>query len=357
MSFFKDVGDTQKCVKTDTPFDLALNDCLACSGCITKDEAGALAADLSFATDPTTETSFVISPQSKVNLFNIYRTDGMSYEAFETALCGFLRHKFNVARIVDTSSMRSRIYEETYREYLSTEHMIVSACPGTVTYIEKTAPHLVEYLSRVRSPQQMAFSLVHGSRTVSVMPCYDKKLENGRDGASFDHMLTTRDFHKVLGDLGFSGFVAQGTWMSGHLDPGSLETTQWNIGSSSGGYAEFVAGRDSEFSVRTVKRGVMEYILSSGGVISQITGLENSINYFKRSKTRGPMYKMAEIFLCQDSCIGGPGQVRDNDIEMDMDVYSRVGMETPAMSYRVDPEVRRVFRRVEVKRIDFRVEW
>lgn len=381
--FFKGMTtDAQKCVKTETPFDLSLNDCLACSGCITDHEPGLLSVDLSFVDNPTVKTSFVISPQSKVNLFNIYGAGRMSYRTFETLLSIFLKDKFNVFKIVDTSYMRSKIYEETYKEYLGEKHLIISSCPGTVMYIEKTAPHLIKYLSRVKSPQQMAFSLVKGSRTVSVMPCYDKKLENGRDGVQFDYVLTTIDFYKVLNDLGFDilvriynkdllnesgsglkheermGDATEKTNMEEGLGMDPWERTQWNIGSSSGGYTEFIAKKSPKCVVTKVKKGIEEYEVFENEVISQITGLENSINYFKSSKVRGPVYKMTEIFLCQNSCIGGPGQLRTNKIETDIEAYKECGKEQPTVFYlEADLDEKREFNEEKVKKINFKVEW
>ncbi|CAD26617.2 hypothetical protein [Encephalitozoon cuniculi GB-M1] len=357
MSFFADLPkDNKKCIKIGSPLALSLSDCLACSGCVSADEAGALSEDLSFVLDLSPQTSFVLSPQSKINIFNLYREDGMEYREFEAVLSSFLRSKFNIHRIVDTSYLRSKIYEETYREYMATNHLIVSACPGVVTYIERTAPYLIGYLSRVKSPQQMAFSLVKGSRTVSVMPCQDKKLENGRDGVKFDFILTTRGFCKALDSLGFRRPArASGKSLCSMEE---AETTQWNIGTSSGGYAEFILGKHCVVETREIRNGIKEHLLDDGRTISQITGLENSINYFKSSKTKGPRHKMTEIFLCKNGCIGGPGQERVNDVEMDIREYDRNGREQPRIFYSSPGlEEKRVFREVKAKRVDLRVDW
>lgn len=357
MSFFQGLSrDNQRCVKTDTPLEISLNDCLACSGCVTADEAESLAGDLSFTKDLGPRTSFVLSPQSKTNMFNIHRKSGMSYREFEAALSAFLRSKFDVGRIVDTSYMRTRVYEEIHKEYLATDHLVVSACPGVVTYVERTAPHLIGYLSRVKSPQQMAFALVKGARTVSVMPCHDKKLENGRDGVGFDFVLTTREFHRAINGLGFEAFIGAGPRTPHEMDVS--EMTQWNIGTSAGGYAESVVGRYALEETRDVRAGVREHLLSDGSVISQITGLENSINYFKSSKAKGPRYRMADVFLCKGSCIGGPGQERVNDVSADALEYDANGREQPAVEH-TDSELglKRSFKHVRVKRVDFKVDW
>ncbi|AFM98316.1 hypothetical protein EHEL_051070 [Encephalitozoon hellem ATCC 50504] len=357
MSFFTNLPkDNRKCTKTDTPFDLSLSDCLACSGCVSADEVGALSADTSFILDLSPQTSFILSPQSKVNIFNVYRAGNMSYKEFECVLSSFLKARFNVYKIVDTSCMRSKIYEEVYKEYLATDHMIISACPGVVTYVERTAPHLIGYLSRVKSPQQMAFSLVKGTRTVSVMPCHDKKLENGRDGLALDFILTTREFCQVLGKLGFEAFIKSGATNFHGLE--KMEITQWNIGTSSGGYSESILRRFHSVKIVKDENGVKEYVVDDGSIISQITGLENTLNYLRRSRTKGAGYKMAEIFICKNGCIGGPGQERINSVEMDLKEYNFCGKEQPDIHH-LPPELeeKRTFKQIKVKRVGFKVDW
>ncbi len=77
--------------------------------------------------------------------------------------------------------------------------LLVSSCPGWVCFVEKTYPELIPLLSRVRSPQQIVGALVKravpravlpGERCarlssreilhVTLMPCFDKKLEASR---------------------------------------------------------------------------------------------------------------------------------------------------------------------------------
>jgi len=72
--------------------------------------------------------------------------------------------------------------------------MLSSSCPGWVCYAEKTHGNFIlPFVATTRSPQQIMGVLVKqfladklnipGSRIyhVTVMPCYDKKLEASRD--------------------------------------------------------------------------------------------------------------------------------------------------------------------------------
>ena len=71
--------------------------------------------------------------------------------------------------------------------------LLSSSCPGWVCYAEKTSASVLPHLSRVKSPQQITGTLlkygyaaacgISAERVchVSVMPCFDKKLEAARD--------------------------------------------------------------------------------------------------------------------------------------------------------------------------------
>ncbi|XP_020531182.1 protein NAR1 isoform X1 [Amborella trichopoda] len=84
------------------------------------------------------------------------------------------------------------------QEYVPTLPMLSSACPGWICYAEKTlGSYILPYISTVRSPQQSTGSVIKHHICwklgltpdkvyhVSVMPCYDKKLEASRDDFVF----------------------------------------------------------------------------------------------------------------------------------------------------------------------------
>ncbi|KAM3557209.1 hypothetical protein MY1884_004657 [Beauveria asiatica] len=71
--------------------------------------------------------------------------------------------------------------------------ILASSCPGWVCYAEKTHPHVLPHLSRVKSPQALMGTLLKTSLSktlgispariwhLAVMPCFDKKLEASRE--------------------------------------------------------------------------------------------------------------------------------------------------------------------------------
>lgn len=71
--------------------------------------------------------------------------------------------------------------------------VLSSACPGWICYAEKTHPHVLPHLSRLKSPQALTGTLLKTVLSqrlnlrpdqiwhVAIMPCFDKKLEASRE--------------------------------------------------------------------------------------------------------------------------------------------------------------------------------
>ena len=70
--------------------------------------------------------------------------------------------------------------------------VLTSACPGWICYAEKTHPHVLPHLSRLKSPQALLGTLIKTTLArrldistdriwhLAIMPCFDKKLEASR---------------------------------------------------------------------------------------------------------------------------------------------------------------------------------
>lgn len=167
-----------------------------------------------------------ISSSSKavpVSLQQIYRR----VEAFCTKVLGF-------QRVYDITFARHLALLEHVREFKERQKgngqlpMLASACPGWVCYAEKTHAEMLPFISRSRSPQQVmgtlvkewlgpkwdrkyvcSFMLDTGACThscwsrpsqiyhVTVMPCYDKKLEASRQDF-YNDVYGTRDVDCVI---------------------------------------------------------------------------------------------------------------------------------------------------------------
>lgn len=163
-----------------------------------------------------------------------------------------------------------RQHTKSHPEELAQLPMLASACPGWVCYAEKTHGELLPLVGRTKSPQQVAGSLVkkwlssrlpasgegdgqessgqRGIYHVTIMPCYDKKLEASRPDF-YDELLGTKDVDCVIttGELdrlmleeGFDitqqidGEGAAKAQQASQLLPSLLHEN--SPGSSSGGY-------------------------------------------------------------------------------------------------------------------------
>ncbi|MCJ1461531.1 Cytosolic Fe-S cluster assembly factor nar1 [Pseudocyphellaria aurata] len=83
--------------------------------------------------------------------------------------------------------------------------ILSSACPGWICYAEKTHPHVLPHLSRLKSPQALTGILLKTVLSgrlriqpeqiwhVAIMPCFDKKLEASREELTDVHWRSSSD--------------------------------------------------------------------------------------------------------------------------------------------------------------------
>ena len=95
--------------------------------------------------------------------------------------------------------------------------ILTSSCPGWICYAEKTHPHVLPHLSRLKSPQALMGILLKTTLSrklgispdriwhVAIMPCFDKKLEASREeltdvfwGRTSKHKRGVRDVDCVI---------------------------------------------------------------------------------------------------------------------------------------------------------------
>ncbi|KAI1807267.1 cytosolic Fe-S cluster assembly factor nar-1 [Daldinia bambusicola] len=218
------------------PAQISLTDCLACSGCVTSAEAVLVSlqshsellsvldsapslritrrdGDGGFAVEGLENPDskiFVasVSPQTRASLAAVAGRDVSERDAGRTIaqlLMGpeGLRAggKWNngFTWVADTNTAREACLVLGAEEALSDNKgtvpkpILTSSCPGWVCYAEKTHPHVLPYISKVKSPQALMGTLLKTtlSRTLgispdriwhlAVMPCFDKKLEASRE--------------------------------------------------------------------------------------------------------------------------------------------------------------------------------
>ncbi|KAL4977547.1 cytosolic Fe-S cluster assembly factor nar1 [Aspergillus desertorum] len=218
------------------PAQISLTDCLACSGCVTSAEAvlislqshnevlntldahpeirlasgenGTVVEGNGQATDDGRLFVASVSPQVRASLAATY---GISEKEANHIIHQFLsgpsglraggKHGSGFNWVVDTNSLREAVLVLTADEVRDSlagssapkRPVLSSACPGWICYAEKTHPFILPHLSRLKSPQALAGTLlktviskklgIPASRIwhLSIMPCFDKKLEASRE--------------------------------------------------------------------------------------------------------------------------------------------------------------------------------
>ncbi|KAI5151200.1 hypothetical protein ENBRE01_1966 [Enteropsectra breve] len=288
-SFFPESTNSAPCIKQET---ISLDDCLACSGCITSDEAALFKPDVSFLEDRDTPMAFIISPQSKKNLFLNYirlqDNESLNYKnimwdkeleyryaLFENNLVQFIKSNFNTLLVTDSS-----YFDKGEQQGISSE------CPAVVLYVERVFPALLPLLSRVKTHQQMASEYIierlseqniskNDYRIISIVQCYDKKDETRRDNCKIDHLIGTRDFAEFL--------TRKNWWESSSLNQASEQP-----------YVLKVWERTHNYQ------------------IEETTGMEACMRMLKEeSKVAAENGKYIELKMCQGGCINGPAQLKD----------------------------------------------
>ncbi|XP_050368356.1 protein NAR1 isoform X2 [Argentina anserina] len=307
-----------------------------------------------------------LSPQSRASLAVHFGISQLQVFRKLTTLFKSL----GVKAIFDTSCSRDLTLVESCKEFITRYNkatddesrksflpMISSACPGWVCYAEKTlGSYVLPYISSVKSPQQTMGVIVKkhicqemGLRPddvyhVTVMPCYDKKLEASRDDFVFkvdqansnengsvsvsvsevDSVLTTGE---VLDLIQLKGVDFEG------LEESPLDSMLTNfrdghlhgVRGGSGGYAETVFryaakvifGREIEGPVdfRIIKNSDFQEVTLEveGRTVLKFAlcyGFRNLQNVVRKIKTGKCDYHFLEIMACPSGCLNGGGQIK-----------------------------------------------
>lgn len=253
---------------------ISLNDCLACSGCVTSAETVLIGMqsidEVEQALGSPGGRTFVasISPQSLASLATRYAYAHPSSSGDGPLTLSTLLHRIAHALrqrgfhvVTDTSFARHLALREHVREFRERRAArdsgaqdaprlptLASACPGWICYAEKAHGELLPYIAATKSPQQVAGVLAkkcigpaHGGAPVyhvAVMPCYDKKLEASRrqlehEGVKeVDCVLTTGELHDLLLASHFDPYAP----VPDEAAPSAWPQLLQEPGSSSGGY-------------------------------------------------------------------------------------------------------------------------
>lgn len=200
------------------------SECVFCGQCVLTCPTGALRERSALKNvwtaihDPGKKVAAVISPAAKIGLFEESETE---WENLDGKIVTALK-QIGFDYVYDMS-----IANETYLENITKElkemkkrqrPLISAFCPALVLLIEKRYPHLIPYLSKIKSPQQIAGTLIKNefySRkevegmgedlfVVAIRPCTAAKYEASRQNMrretyrDIDAVLTSRELKRMF---------------------------------------------------------------------------------------------------------------------------------------------------------------
>ena len=423
---------------TAPPAQISLTDCLACSGCVTSAEAVLIslqshsevlnALDAQQSLDLSTISPehvsnqhegrvFVasVSPQVRASLAATYGVSEAEAGCMIDQLLGGPQGLSSGGKygngftwIVDTNAMREAslilgaeevtaslqrpdgqgaYIDDGASTIMPKKPLLSSACPGWVCYAEKTHAHILPHLSRLKSPQALTGTLLKTVLSkrlnirpdqiwhVSIMPCFDKKLEASREELTdiywrspsttappkpvrdVDCVITAREVVMLADTRGISFPALPRTPISRNSFPDPTLSSflfpkhhrkQASEAGTSGGYLHHILQTQLTFnpsSTLTTTRGrnsdVLEYVITSPNQEQPIFkaaryyGFQNIQNLVRKlkpeKKSRLPGgrvgaragaagggkrldYAYVEVMACPGGCTNGGGQIKVDDM-------------------------------------------
>nr|CAG4634758.1 EOG090X05AC [Alona affinis] len=342
---------------------ITLNDCLACSGCITSAE------------------SVLIGQQNSVELLKLFKeielnVPNRTFDKIVVALSfqpvlsfaakfhvspiearaklSALFHNLGATKVVDVESIYDLCLLECGKEFVQrfkeksskSLPVLASACPGFVCYAEKThGDWILPFISEIKSPQQIVGSMIKDTApnhletsasrvaVITVMPCFDKKLEASRSdfvrkdqqSKEVDMVITPVEIEQILTQLEINFSDLSSASIDSLIDE-KIAKTEWTIppGSGSGGYAEHVlryAVKElynvnlEEVTFTPVKNSdLREAVFQHEGhpvlKVAVANGFRNIQNIVQRIKRNKCSYDYIEIMACPSGCLNGGAQLR-----------------------------------------------
>ncbi|XP_031562291.1 probable cytosolic Fe-S cluster assembly factor v1g210509 [Actinia tenebrosa] len=361
---------------------ITLNDCLACSGCITTAESVLITQqsqeELYKVIQNNTEllksgklqdfkTIVVsISPQSRASIAAKF---DLTIDQTAKKLTRFFK-QLGVHYVFDTTFSRDFSLIESQKEFIrrynarqtgekGTIPMLASACPGWVCYAEKThGSYVLPYISTTKSPQQIMGSLVKDHLAsklgkspaliyhVCIMPCFDKKLEASRDDF-YNDMYRTRDVDCVVSTVEVETMIEEHNPDFKSLADAEVDTMFSSVdnnelvghsGGGSGGFLEHIFKHAAEelfdqkvesLTYKTLRnKDFKEVTLQVDGKdvlkFAAAYGFRNIQNLVQKLKRGKCTYDFVEIMACPSGCVNGGAQIRPRQDESSKDLISKV---------------------------------
>lgn len=331
---------------------------------------------------PPEEKKIIVISLSLQAIASIAAKYDLDFQDAAERLSSYFR-SIGINYVFDISFARHLSLYESQREFIKRFKdnsknklcMISSICPGFVCYVEKTLGELITpLLSTVKSPQQVFGSLlkqiwstnenIKSNRIfhISLMPCFDKKLE-----ASRKEFIIENENHEV--DCVLTPVELENMFIKDNCDLRSIEPTKLDnflcnfknlqnlnckfdstqikshFGSGSGGYAENIyrmissvvfnqqipSSAKLNFEMKRNKDFVeldliiKEKIVFRTAIINGFRNIQTLIQRIKRGLSK---YDYVEVMACPSGCLNGGGLLRDVSLEVVEKIYSNLSKQS-----------------------------
>ncbi|XP_012275266.1 probable cytosolic Fe-S cluster assembly factor CPIJ010948 [Orussus abietinus] len=356
---------------------ITLADCLACSGCITSAESVLVTQqsheELLRVFDANRnhgqngkvgDRKFIVVSLSVQPILSLAEHYKLQPEEAARKLAGYF-YELGADTVLDMTAADDFVLLETAKEFVERYKsaqdgiqnqlpMLSSSCPGWVCYAEKTHGNFIlPYISVTKSPQQIMGSIVkyHLAEMkgfapeqiyhVTLMPCYDKKLEASRQDF-YNSLKETRDVDCVITSIELQQMLSERGTPLDEISERDIErpfglyheqcdnVVLGHRGLGSGGYADFIfdyaarnlfqqSGVTIEF--RNLRNpDFQEAVLERDGIVllrfAITNGFRNIQNLVQKLKKRKCLYHYVEVMACPAGCLNGGAQIRpQNDLQ------------------------------------------
>ncbi|XBW36716.1 hypothetical protein QEN19_002292 [Hanseniaspora menglaensis] len=226
---------------TPTKVNITLQDCLACSGCVTTSEELLLEEHSyevflknykeNLENDGETTMLVSISPTCRISLMSYLKLESLTnLDKWFVQICeDIFAKKMEENRLFVTSTQVGKeisnramfdsiaALEEVNRTDISLKNskkpFLTAVCPGVVLYIEKQHNALTDHFIKIKPEMSTLGNLVKKHTLakrekiyhLSIMPCFDKKLESSKiEEKDVDCVLTPKELINMLIDNGVS---------------------------------------------------------------------------------------------------------------------------------------------------------
>lgn len=225
-----DVIEVGKEDDAPTKVNITLQDCLACSGCVTTSEELVLEQHSyekffnhynDTLADDDVNLVISISPTCRISFLNYLKFESLNVvdEWLLQSFKQLLKKKYETNHLFVTSTQVGKELSniELNKQMIPASSLTKSekgpkftvVCPGVVLYIEKQHNNLTPQFVKVKPEMSMLGNLLKKNIFInkrvyhlSVMPCFDKKLESSKngDGVDVDCVLTPKEIINMFID-------------------------------------------------------------------------------------------------------------------------------------------------------------